>query len=249
ASPKYLINQYKSTSSYEVATKAYKKFLKSDAESIILQVSVLINELEKAKFKTYWLQSCLPLINQQIKIYEKEVLPLSVSKKIGQSRQRVYVLCCIEPHVVQFMHQKLIISHQCPTQSFVYQWIKNYLMIECPLIKLRGYERRIKRNKSLVQSYKEVKDKYPSIGDYIEVNLKLAMAVYLSHELGVINQPLEYLKQDNSLNDELSLLFYRVIEQKKSHHLTLNQWLQQLFEEVDLQAYSYQVTKVKKQQV
>ncbi|MBQ8992843.1 MAG: hypothetical protein IJ085_01730, partial [Turicibacter sp.] len=171
------------------------------------------------------------------------------SKKIGQSKQCVYVLCCTEPHVMQLIHQKVIVSYQCSTQNFVYQWIKNYLMIECLLIKSRRSERKVKRNKSLVQSYKEVKDKYPSIGDYIEVNLKLAMAVYLSHELGVINQPLEYLKQDNSLNDELSLLFYDVIEQKKSHHLTLNQWLQQLFEEVDLQAYSYQVTSVKKQQV
>ena len=249
ASPKYLINQYKSTSAYEGATKTYKKFLKNDAESMILQVNVLINELEKAKFKTYWLQSCLPLVNQQIKIYEQDVLPLSVSKKIGQSKQHFYVLSCIEPHVMHLIHQKLIISHQYSMQSFVYQWIKNYLMTECPLIKSRHYERKLKRNKQLVQSYKEAKDKYPSILDYIEAHLKLAMAVYLSHELGAVNQPFEYLKQDNSLNHEIALLFYDMIEQTKAHHLTFNQWGQQLFEEVDLQAYSHQVTSVKKQQV
>ena len=234
---------------YEGATKTYKKFLKNDAESMILQVNVLINELEKAKFKTYWLQSCLPLVNQQIKIYEQDVLPLSVSKKIGQSKQHVYVLSCIEPHVMHLIHQKLIISHQYSMQSFVYQWIKNYLITECPLIKSRHYDRKLKRHKQLVQSYKEAKDKYPSILDYIEAHLKLAMAVYLSHELGAVNQPFEYLKQDNSLNHEIALLFYDMIEQTKAHHLTFNQWGQQLLEKVDLQAYSPQVTTVKKQQV
>ena len=107
----------------------------------------------------------------------------------------------------------------------------------------------MKRNKQLVQSYKEVKDIYPSILDYIEAHLKLAMTVYLSHELGAVNQPLESLNQDEDLNHELSLLFYDMVEQIKSHHLTLNQWGQQLFEEVDLQAFSHQVTTVKKQQV
>ncbi len=247
ASPKYLINQYKNTSSYARASKAYRKFLKNDAESMMIQVGLLIKELERAKFKTYWLQSCLPLVNQQIKSYQTDIWPLLIPEKLGNPEQCIYVLSCIDTETVQLTHQKLIVSHLSSSRHLIYNWIESFLTMECPLMKVRGYERSIKRNKELILAYKKVKGKHRSLFEYIEANIKLAMTVYLSHESGILEQSYEYLKRYEFGKYELSLLFYQVLEQTPQHQRTITQWMQQLLEEVDLSAYEQQVGIITKQ--
>ena len=236
-SPKYLINQYKSTSSYEKSSKAYRKFLKTDAESMIIQVGLLIKELEKAKFKTYWLQSCLPLVNKQIKCYLKEIGPLALPEKFGQPTQLIYVLSCLDTERVDRIHQKLIVSHSCSSKRLMYSWIETYLKLECLLMKPRGYERRIKRNSEVMHLYKSVKDKHSSIFDYIETTIKLAMTVYIGQEWSLVEQPYEYLKRYESGHYKLSLLFYQELEKQKPHQMIMQQWAQYLLERVDIQTY------------
>lgn len=237
ASPKYLIHQYKRTASYQDASKEYKKFLKSEAESILLKVAPLIQRLEKAKFKTYWLHSCLPLVNQKIKEYSKDIHSLNLSKQFGHQDQIIYVLSCIDTDRVDWVHQKLMVSQTCSFQTFMYDWVETYLKSDCPLTKPRGYERKVKRNKELMMIYKKVKEDHASIFDYIETAVKLAMTVYICQEWGILENPQDYLKKYQSGHYQVALLFYQELEKGQYRHLTLQQCAHHLLEHVDIQCY------------
>ena len=125
-SPKYLVTQLKKQTIKKNLSKAYQKFLNKDVEKVFEQLGLVIAELERCKFKNFWLENRLPLINEQIKRYDKECQPLNVIETLNQSltpqhieRRNVYVVSfeLLDLKSIQLFNEDVVVSIKRSTKQ------------------------------------------------------------------------------------------------------------------------------------
>ncbi len=251
-SPKYLILTFKKTDFFKQAPKVYKKFINRSSEKVIRQLSLVIEELEKDKFKSFWLEKRLPLINQKIKEYNKEILPFKPIETFNTWLQPVvihertcYVLSFYEGDSMSILSEDLMISIDLSALQVLKSIIKEVFnkMSICSQLKLMKKE--LKTNLELRQLYKEVKNEYPSLIDYLDENMKLALIVYFYHHFEMLDYPYQYLNRYNFGTHKLSVLFYDyMVKSPKGSRQTLTDYLVKVIHEIEWSRLDQKLTMI-----
>lgn len=256
-SPKYLIATFKKHPDFKKVPKIYKKFIKRQAESVITHLALIIRELEKAKFKSFWLENRLPLINQKIRCYEKEIFPLRLVETLNTyvnplaiERRNLYISSFYEGDSVTLFNQDLMASIQA-TSSQLIQGIIDQLNSSLTVEKrLKPYIKAWKSNVDVMEAFKAVKGEYSTVSAYVEQNIKLALMAVLYQKFNVIDQPYQYLGRYNFGTHKMSVLFYHYMETnpKQSKEL-LQDYLLKVVEESELELFETQYVTIMNQQL
>lgn len=208
---RYLISLYKKSPDYTVASKQYKKFVTKDAHELMGALMMIVAELERVGFKRFWLEKRLPQINETIRNYEQQIGTNTLIEKVNEvlgepllSTQTVYLLSFnVNPRVVK-VGDFMLGSLRLDAHAFTHALLEGFLNARSIEAALKPFERALKKNKELIQAYRQVKGEYKSLGAYVSSSVKIAFGAYLSEKLGVLEQPQVYLKDKS----ERALLYY-----------------------------------------
>lgn len=194
-----------------MASKQYKKFVTKDAHELMGALMMIVAELERVGFKRFWLEKRLPQINETIRNYEQQMGTNTLIEKVNEvlgepllSTQTVYLLSFNVNHRVVKVGDFMLGALRLDAYAFT------HALLECSInaspieAALKPVERPLKKNKALIQAYRQVKGEYKSLGAYVSSSVKIAFGAYLSEKLGVLEQPQVYLKDKS----ERALLYY-----------------------------------------
>jgi len=217
--PKFLITQFKRGSQYKKASPGLKKFLRKDAQKVIYYIRTIIMDLERSKFKTFWLMNQLPIIKHKINEYHTQIEPLQIFKKLNGwidshkmiEIKAIYVLTFSECDLLCLMHGHYIISNSINADSIIRSLIDEAFQSQSFKKELKSFNKSIKKNIELMSMFKEVKKEHKKIHSYIENNLLLALTTYFKVQLGVLINPHDYLKSYRRGTYKVSVLFYDYI--------------------------------------
>ena len=189
----------------------YKKFITKDAQELMGALMMIVTELERVGFKRFWLEKRLPQINETIRNYEQQMGTNTLIEKVNEalgesllSTQTVYLLSFnVNPRVVK-VGDFMLGSLRLDAHAFTHALLEGFLNARSIEAALKPFERALKKNKELIQAYRQVKGEYKSLGAYVSSSVKIAFGAYLSEKLGVLEQPQVYLKDKS----ERALLYY-----------------------------------------
>lgn len=244
-SPKYLITQLKKHPTYKGLPKDIKKFIRKDAVWVIEQLAVVIAELEKAKFKTFWIQERLPLLKLKLKQYEKEIVPLRPVEQLNECLKpsckeelKVYLLSFYEGDSNQLLNRDIITSVQNSSTQVVKAIVDQTFSTIKFENELKLLAKQLKANPEIMKCYELVKGEHKQLTSYLECSINLAAIVYFYQKFHVLDRPYEYLGRYNFGSYKLSILFYRYLEltPKKSEQLW-GDYVKNMISEVELGYY------------
>lgn len=256
-SPKYLTSKIKQHPNYKQLSKHLKKFIRKDAAWVIGQISLVISELEKAKFKTFWIEKRLPLIKSKIKQYDKEIQSLRLIENFNEwlvpnriNKRTVYILSFYEGNQMQLLNYDIMSSVNSSSanliQALVDQSFSN-LKFEN---ELKLLAKQVKNNPDLIQAYQAVKGEYKQVAGYLEKNIHLALITYFYQKFNVLDQPYEYLGRYNFGTHRLSVLFYQYIHSyPKEPNQLFKDYLLKMTEEIELDRFEQQFLGFMNQQL
>ncbi len=244
-SAKYLINQYRKSPQYKVCSKEYKKFLKHDAEVVINLLQVVMGQLEKADFKSFWLKNRLPLINQKIKLYQKEIYPLLVVEKLNALlgkvflyKQSIHVLSFANHLACVLINEQLITSTKLTSKQLVHSYIEELFEPTIFQSELKRLNKIFKKNRDLIESFKKVKKEHQTLAHYVEFNVRLAFMTYIATQFNVLDNPYEYLGRYQFGAYKLSLLYYDyILTNPMNDDQELDRYLLKIVREVELDSF------------
>ncbi|MCU7197869.1 hypothetical protein PNU17_12665 [Turicibacter sanguinis] len=246
-SPKYLVTQLKKQTTEKQFSKSYKKFLTKDLEKVFEQLSLVIAELERCKFKNFWLETRLPLINDQIKRYDKESQPLNVIEILNQSltpqhieKRIIYVVSfdLLDLKSIQLFNEDVVVSIKLSTKQAVECLTEQLLQPISIHKRLKARVRTLKHDKVLLNALKQVKEEYKDLGTYLEANVKLAYQMYLNDQLHLCDQPYQYLGRYQFGKYKLSTLFYHYMQtHPKLNSKSITDYLIEVVEQVELDQF------------
>ena len=246
-SPKYLVTQLKKQTIKKNLSKAYQKFLNKDVEKVFEQLGLVIAELERCKFKNFWLENRLPLINEQIKRYDKECQPLNVIETLNQSltpqhieRRNVYVVSfeLLDLKSIQLFNEDVVVSIKRSTKQVLECLTEQLLQPISIHRQLRARVRALKHDQMLLNALKHVKEEYKDLGSYLEANVKLAYQMYLNTQLHLCDQPYQYLGRYQFGTYKLSTLFYHYMQtHPKTSSQSISDYLVEVVEQVEVDQF------------
>lgn len=255
-SPKFLISMYKKSDDYQRATKGYKKFVKRDAQLLLSSLVKIVAELEKVKFKVFWIEERLPRIKHRIKQYEKEigtnVLIEMINERLAETYltdQKVYLLSFNLNHSLSRVNEHLIGSLQLDSKMFIHSLVEQLFKTLSIEHALKPLYRSLKKNKELMMTYKEVKSTYNSLLAYIDFNVKLAFITSICSHLKVLSQPYEYLGRYEFGSCKPAVLFYDYMNSfPKNQGQQIEDYLLSVVQVVELDSFEQRSISILKQQ-
>lgn len=255
-SPKYLISQLKKHPMSKGLSKDLKKFIRKDAVWVIEQLAMVIAELEKAKFKTFWIQERLPLIKLKLKQYETEIVPLRVVEQLHECLKPsckksliVYLLSFYEGESSQLLNQEMIVSIHSSSHQVIKEMVDQTFSIIKYEKELKLLAKQLKTNPEIIKCYELVKGEHKHLTSYLEFSINLAAIVYFCRKFQILDQPYEYLGRYNFGSYKLSILFYRYLEfNPKTSEQLWGDYVKNMISEVDLGYYEQYCLKWMNQQ-
>ncbi|HAX72270.1 MAG TPA: hypothetical protein DCY20_01965 [Firmicutes bacterium] len=222
-SPKFLISNFKKQMCFKNCMhKPFKQFINGDCEKVIKLVAPMITELERGRFKHYWIHERLPLINNKLKELEsycsnhhlyEEVSKIGIVPPV--SDKNIYVLSFYRTTTPNLTLPQLdVVTHPNVCVEAVIQDVVKTLIPDT--MKQRVYKKEykvLKQNKSLQQAYHQVKGEHKNIVSYIEGNIFLATHAYLNEKLDVLPDPYEVLARHEFGHYKFSVLMYHQMKQ------------------------------------
>lgn len=251
-SPNYLITQIKKHPSYKQLPKKVKKFIRKDAAMVIRQIALVISQLEKAKFKTFWIEQRLSIVNTKIKQHEKKILPLQPIEHLREwltpnykGKHRIYILSFYDGNPVRLLNQDTMASVYTSSASLIQELVDQTFSTVKFENDLKLLAKQLKSNSDLTQAYQAVKGEYRQMTSYLEKNIKLAFTTYFYQKFNVLDQPYEYLGRYNFGTHKLSVLFFQYIKSypKESNQL-FKEYLLKMTKEVELNNFEQRIISI-----
>ncbi|MGL4338453.1 MAG: hypothetical protein ACRCST_16330 [Turicibacter sp.] len=246
SSPKYLIANYKKKDFYKnCKDKLFKQFINGDCEKVIRTVTPILMELEKAKFKHYWIHERLPIINSQIKSLKEYTTSHDIVHEVNEMinptvihSKLIYVLSFYKTTNNSLVLPDLsVVTHtQAQIEPLIQDVVATMITLPVEQLELKKVFAKLKRNKAIQNAYQPVKGEFKNVPDYCAETLLLAIHTYMNAKLEVQSQPYEFLARYNFGNHKLAVIFYHHFEQyPKPAHVTLNDYLKETLQDLNVE--------------
>ncbi|MDE5977462.1 MAG: hypothetical protein K2G70_03215, partial [Turicibacter sp.] len=162
---------------------------------------------------------------------------------------KAYLLSFNMDLFVSRMNQSLVCSLRLSSHDFIKSWMEQLILPVGIDQDLKPMYRSLKKNKELKQAYKGLKSTYPSLRDYIEFNGKLAFLTFVCQQLGVLEQPYDYLINYENGMYRPAILFYEFMSRSlKNKGQSVEEYIAYVILTVELDSYEDRSTMILNQQ-
>lgn len=196
----------------------YDKELWSEKENLFETLIPVIQELEENGFRSYWKQEKLPAIKKKQRQLRTYATRFHLDKEIeqmlgkGQAPESITVYLCAfaAPHGIKICGPKYVSDITFSKDTTL--GIAVHEMFHPPY-NARNLESELTRlgNDPLLQHAFKTKDPkygYPTMTGFIEENVVEAMAIFISHKIGLEKDPLGYFEKHDEGSHKLSVVLF-----------------------------------------
>ena len=214
ANPKYLITKFKQSPNYKHNPANLKSFVNNEAKKTIASLAIIVTDLERIDFKSFWLSDKLPGLKSKVKKYEEEYDILKVEEQLGNwvsfAKDVMYVLAFAAEPLLEASPFSYLISDSISVRQQMSFLVDEVVFSQSIAKGLSPVLKRFKKDKNFALLCKKVKKEYPTPGHYLQKNLFLALTAHLNKQFNTLVQPL--YKQPEVY--DMSHRFYEMIKEK-----------------------------------
>lgn len=230
----HLIKNFKKDSSYKAATKEYRYFIKKEVAMVISSLEPLIQDMERANFKLYWLKNHLPQIREAIDTFASGFLCKNVAGNINFLTHLHYTafVCGLSAHENNDLGNGcLLVSKDIPNEMILENILEKALTPHAFPICWENILKEIDKTQKL----KKIKPKGIKLSVFVQQNLLLAIKCFLKEKFGLTAHGRHYLLGESIDSENASLLFFDYFEKNSKPFLTLEAYLLEMIAELEIQ--------------
>ncbi len=217
--PRYLLSKCKSSVYLSDKHPGYRKTMLKKGERLLRGITPMIECLERCKFKNYWIQNRLPMINSQVKALETSFEQSRLDHRLKQWRvsplmnAKLYVLSYYTENTAK---QTLPINAQFVTLTAQPQDVAlAFVLLHLDFldhISLKKPYRSFKKEQTLKKHYEMVKTEYEDFEAYMDALLTLSLTGIILSEAGYLMQPYEYLARYQFGTHKFSVILFEYMQ-------------------------------------